>query len=89
MIIGTLQIPQTPMVRERSHSVQNIGSHASTMTLYTDHIEWDIPTLDETVEIGLEFEGKTLVDYDGVFSLPKEAVKLIRQCGYRVPRDMR
>ena len=37
--------------------------------------------------IGLWFENNTLVDYDGVFELPKEAIKLIRSNGFRVPRE--
>lgn len=52
----------------------------------TGFIEWDIPSLDRTENIGLWFEidqdGKrTLSDYDGVFSLPSEAIELLRKHG--------
>lgn len=55
----------------------------------TGFIEWDIPSLDRTENIGLWFEidkdGKrTLSDYDGVFSLPSEAIALIRKNGVEV-----
>ena len=55
----------------------------------TGFIEWDIPSLHYTEEIGLWFEidkdGKrTLSDYDGVFSLPSEAIALIRKNGVEV-----
>ena len=32
----------------------------------------------------LTFEGKTLVDYDGVFELPKSVILAIRQLGFIV-----
>jgi hypothetical protein len=42
---------------------------------------------DEYVEqIGLWFEKRELVDYDGVFELPKELIKMIRFAKCRVPR---
>ena len=78
------------LVRESSFGTQYIGEHASTMTLYglpdkagAAFIEWDIPDLEDCVEIGLSFDvRKHLIDYDGVFSLPKEAVALIREAGF-------
>jgi hypothetical protein len=39
------------------------------------------PDEDETL-IGLTFEGKELVDYDGVMSMPEEAVELLECLGY-------
>lgn len=49
-------------------------------------IEWEIPHLDMVESIGLVFEldqaGKrTLVDYDGVFSLPAQAMDLLERHG--------
>lgn len=89
--VAVLDIGPTHMVRETSSSSIPLGKHASKMTMYRqgDHhfIEWDIPSLDQVEQIGLTFEQKRLTDYDGVFSLPKEAVKLIRQCGFVVPRE--
>lgn len=84
------------LISEGSWGSRGIGKHESTMTLYMGPpqgcIEWDIPGLDETVEIGLAFEydGKgalSLVDYDGVFSLPEEAVALLRKQGIVVGEE--
>ena|SRR5690606_1874247 len=67
------------------------GEHTSTMELFTDDdgtpkgIEWDNPV--DTVWIGLWFEGKELEDYDGVFELPPQAIKLVRKAGFEVPKD--
>jgi hypothetical protein len=38
-------------------------------------------------EIGLYFEVKELVDYDGVFSLPREVGEMLNEAGYDVPQD--
>lgn len=82
-------IKPTAMIREGSWGTQDIGTHPSTMTLYAEgphyFIEWDIPSLEATENIGLTFEHKTLTDYDGVFSLPKEAIALLRKAGFHVP----
>ena len=81
---------RSPINSETSAGSERLGNHASTMTLYADDgfmIEWDIPTLGETVQIGLWFEGKNLSDYDGVFELPKQAVALIRRAGFTVGRE--
>lgn len=37
--------------------------------------------------IGVYWEGITLSDYDGIFSLPAEAIKLLRSVGIIVPKD--
>ena len=53
-------------------------------------IEWIVEYEDgsEDVEhIGLCFENRCLIDFDGVFSLPEEAKKLIRCNGFHVSRD--
>jgi hypothetical protein len=82
------------LISEGSWGHRDLGKHESTMTLYETEnrnhyfIEWDIPALETSEEIGLTFEHKRLVDYDGIFSLPSEAVKLIRKAGLTVPRDM-
>lgn len=36
-------------------------------------------------EIGLWFEGKELTDFDGVFYLPREVGKMLKDAGYVVP----
>lgn len=72
---------------------RGLGKHESTMTLYMQEddkygcIEWDIPSLDEVEHIGLWFEDGELTDYDGVFSLPREAVELLRENDYVVGPD--
>lgn len=75
-------------------SVTDLGPHEQTMTLYFrkdggGFIEWDIPSADEFAEIGLWFDTgsngeRILYDYDGVFSLPGEAVDLLRSQGILV-----
>ncbi len=77
-----------------SPMVESFGECLSTMELFTDDenipsmIEWYVEELERTEHIGLWFEGKELVDYDGVFELPTEAVKLIRKAKYIVPSHM-
>lgn len=36
---------------------------------------------------GLWFEGKNLVDYDGVFELPKEVIQALRDTGFYVGEE--
>lgn len=59
-------------------------------------IEWYLEYLDENGEldgdddvehIGISFANKTLTDYDGLFSLPSQAVELIRSVGIIVPEE--
>jgi hypothetical protein len=89
--IAKITIKPTHMVSEGSWGSRSVGKHASTMTLYAEHnhyfIEWDIPELEICEHIGLTFEHKTLVDYDGVFSLPKEAIRFLRKQGFRIPKE--
>jgi len=71
------------------------GEKESNMELFQDEgkapsgIEWVVYDAEGDTEfvenIGLNFDGKSLVDYDGVFELPIEAIKLIRKSGYSVP----
>jgi hypothetical protein len=73
------------------------GKMLSEMELYTNEngtptgIEWVVYNQEGDAEfveeIGLFFDGKTLIDYDGVFELPVEAAKLIRKAGYKVSND--
>lgn len=89
----------SPINRENSFTSTNLAKKTkSVMTLYlnrdlTGFIEWDIPALDMTEEIGLEFEidekGKrTLTGYDGVFAIPTQALDLLEKNGIDVA-DMR
>jgi hypothetical protein len=88
----------TELVLEGSWGVSDQGKHESTMDLHEvegeagrGFIDWDIPALERTEEIGLWYEmvdGKrTLRDYDGVFSLPEQAIELLRTCGIVVPEE--
>lgn len=94
-----MDFPAAEMQLEGSWGVRSLGAHASSMEMFPSEdgslshsmIEWDIPTLEETEHIGLQFsvEGdkRTLIDYDGVFSLPKEAVTFMESLGIIVPDD--
>lgn len=86
---------ESPVVREYSAlpTVVPLGTHVSTLTLYrtTDErgvewysVEWDVPTLGETVLIGIWVaEGtKRVTDYDGVFSLPREVGRFLQAQGF-------
>ena len=92
--VDTLQF-MSPINQEGSWGQRNLAKRTkSVMDLYlntddTGFIEWDIPKLGMTEEIGLVFEidpkGKrTLVDYDGVFSLPDQAMDLLERNGIDV-----
>ena len=52
-------------------------------------LELDIPGCNEYADIGLWFDDdkKTLVDYDGVFSLPPQGIQLLRDNGFIVSED--
>lgn len=64
------------------------GEQQSEMELFMDNgipvgIEWDNPI--DVTYIGLLFDDKkNLIDYDGVFELPSEAISLIEHVGYKV-----
>jgi hypothetical protein len=87
------------LVLETSYKSNDIGEHFNQMELRVhDHgktgcIIWNYGVKaadeDETV-IGLWFNGnKELEDYDGVYSLPKEAITLLRSNGYDLDEDMK
>lgn len=58
-------------------------------------IEWHDKVIDNVEHIGIwledvefivdTYEKATLSDYDGVFELPAQAIKLLRDCGIVVP----
>jgi len=91
----------SPIVREHSMlaHADPLGTHKCKMTLMKSRnvdarfdyyfIEWEIPTLDEYVEIGIMTKTgtKKVVDIDGVFELPREAVALLKKNGFNV-RDV-
>jgi hypothetical protein len=83
----------SPIVAQNCSDSENLGKFESTMTLYFSeresygYIEWDIPYLNEFKVIGLWFENDELIDYDGVFSLPKQAIEMIKSSGFVVLND--
>jgi hypothetical protein len=86
----------SPVNKENSFTAWSLGEHESTMELHlrdedntVGWIEWDIPSADEYVEIGLWFgtDRTTLTDYDGVFALPDQAIKLLRDNGFHVGEE--
>jgi hypothetical protein len=74
-----------------------LGLFHNTMVLYkyddgNCEIEWIYYSVDDPDDvyvnhIGLSIVDKELFGYDGVFSLPKEAVKLIRKAGFVIPES--
>ena len=88
------------LVLENSYSSTNIGKHINEMELFihphgkSGCIVWNYwPENDEDdneTVIGLWFNGnKEIEDYDGVYELPEEAVKLIRDNGYGFDENMK
>jgi hypothetical protein len=69
-----------------------LNEPASLMDLYLlepDYytIEWHRPLLDDVTQIGIWVEGGILTDYDGVYELPVQAIKLLRQHSLVVPQE--
>lgn len=79
------------LVREYSMGrAVSLGTHQNRMRLFVDkaergHIVWNYgsktPDEHETV-IGLIFAGTAVIDYDGVFELPREARALLIEAGF-------
>ena len=92
--VGTIRFTAS-LLRHGSWGSHALGQHPSRMDLYLADdrrrgcIEWDIPDLDTTEEIGLWFdEAGALTDYDGIMSLPAQAATIIRAYGLTVPEEM-
>lgn len=89
------------LIRAGSWGEQHIGVGTSTMGLYdyTDDktrgfIEWDLPAIDDCESIGLWYElnnagVRTLTDYDGVMSLPAQAVDMLEAAGIVVSDEFK
>lgn len=88
---------------ETTFTIKSVGDLVSTMELYIDKdatderfphrngrgdIEWCVDELNFYVCIGCWWENGELVEYDGVYSFPKEAGVLLKAFGVRVPKDM-
>lgn len=69
------------------------GEYENEMTLNIKgergSIEWifEKDGIQDSQGIGLYLKGDELVDYDGVFELPKEAIELLKAVGVRVSDD--
>jgi len=84
------------MILERSYTsrAEELGTHKYTLTLYwyegtptTGHgtLEFNIPTLGETNQIGIWTEEGELVDYDGIMGyMPEGSVELLNSVGITV-----
>ena len=86
--IATLEF-EAELVREYSAvpHAKRLGRRRQRMTLYLRDeghglIEWEAGDDGEGATIGLLFEGRRVADYDGVFELPMQAVKLLEAAGY-------
>lgn len=91
--IATTQF-KSPLVRETSYGSTPMGEHFNEMTLYREgdrgRIIWNFgkeAADEDEIEIGLWFDGGLVDDYDGVFSLPKQAVELLKSVGYTVEEE--
>jgi hypothetical protein len=90
---------KSSLIMEGSWGEQSLGEHQSVMELYLTEdktrgfIEWDVPELQELTEIGLWFETyedeTVLTNYDGVFSLPYEAIKMLEEAGIFVSAEFK
>jgi hypothetical protein len=82
------------IVMEYSYTdkVEKVGMANNTMTLWRTardrgFIHWSYDVIADKsksgeVEIGLWFDGRRVLDYDGIFSLPKEAIALLKRYGF-------
>jgi hypothetical protein len=93
---------EADLIKEYSYTseVTPLGKKKCSMELYTEtgsiddsdcgDIEWiiDVGTPGETaIQLGVWWRGKTLIEFDGNFSLPDEAIRLLRECGIIVSED--
>ena len=92
-LISRIEIPPTQLVAHGSWGSTPITKAGSTMELHKVeegryYIEWDIPNIQTTENIGIwvDQDGE-LTDYDGIFDLPAEAVKLLRDNNIKVSHD--
>lgn len=91
---------ETELFRETAYSRTSLGISKSLMNVWQlddddpdlVEVEWiyhvDEPN-ENALSIGCWFENKKMVDYDGVFELPKEACKVLNLNGYTIPNEFR
>lgn len=85
-LIATMRI-YSHISYDTGYSNHPQGMRRSTMDLYDGGpdqcmIEWDIPSLEEVVCIGIWHDNRKVVDYDGVFELNPYAIMLLEMNGY-------
>lgn len=90
----------TDLIVSDSNSSNDIGSHCNIMELFihsagdSGYIVWnywpeEFPDDDDEEVIGLTFnDDDELMDFDGVFSLPKEAIQLLQDNGYILDENL-
>lgn len=95
-LIAKIEFDEDLVMEYSAGPVLPIGRHHNIMKLYIDEdgqsgaINWEYEPwgdIDEdhdgdSVGIGLWFDDKNVTDYDGVFELPKQAIKLLNVNGY-------
>lgn len=81
----------TDLVSETAYGSTSMGKHFNKMELqregFRGNIIWNYGKQaadEEETVIGLIFEGMSVTDYDGVFSLPREARMLLIEAGYNL-----
>jgi len=82
---------RSPVNRETTYAITPLAKDVeSEITVTIDEetgvggFEWNIDELEITEGGGLWFEGKELVDYDGVFELPKQLVNFLIAEGFNM-----
>lgn len=83
-ILGEIHF-KSKVIRETIYGVvEDYGEQDNTMRLMRVGnnlmIEWDVGV--DYAEIGIWTVGMDVTEYDGVFELPKEAIALLKQCGF-------
>lgn len=84
---------KSPISIDNGYTNNYQGEYDSTIELFRDEdgvpsgMEWIVGDVEFVEGIGLEFEGKRLTGYDGVFELPAQAIRMLRDLGYTVPAE--
>lgn len=85
----------SPIGIDNGYTNNHQGNFESTMELFLDDngepcgIEWDVPDLETTEHIGIEFWDDEIQGYDGVFELPQQAIEFLEKVGFKVSEDLK
>lgn len=84
-----IKLFKAPVVRETAYGiVDDYGEQENKLTLVHEksyyRIEWEVGKDGEVdyTEMGVVIEGNKVIDIDGVFEAPKEALQLLRDNGF-------